>query len=78
MNYMLDGREVTVREVAEEFTAYSRPYIRDGLREGHTTRMQLLDYLTRRSLRHLASLTSRPRNIPKLYFSGKPGEGHKA
>ncbi|MDQ3273738.1 MAG: hypothetical protein M3Q39_01580 [Actinomycetota bacterium] len=71
--YSLDDKSVTVQEVAQEFSAYSPGYIRDGLREGHVTRPLLLDYLTRRSLRHLDSLKSRPRNLGKIYFSGKLG-----
>ena len=76
VQYTLDGEQVTVRDVAGEFTAYSTEYIRDGLKEGHVTRAELLDYLTRRSLRHLETLRSRPKNLNKLYFS-KPGDNQK-
>lgn len=74
--YTLDGKTVSLREVASEFTAYGRHCIRDGLAAGHTTRETLLAYLAAREVKHTTNLARRPVNLAsRVYFARRTGEG---
>lgn len=72
MSYTLDGEPTTVAKLKAEFSAYGMGLIREGLRAGHATREELLQFLVTRELKAAHSGGRKPNSTRPLVYSRKP------